>query len=51
MIAVMTGSFEAAAFRGYMQVQLEERYGLLLAIALTAALFAFVHCTAPTQLP
>lgn len=51
MLVVMTAFFEEAAFRGYMQVQLEERYRPLVAIILTAVLFAVVHFPAPGQLP
>lgn len=51
MVVLMTGFFEEAAFRGYMQVQLEERYRPAVAIALTAILFAVIHFPAPGQLP
>lgn len=51
MMVVMTGFFEEAAFRGYMQLQLEDRYHPALAIFLTALLFALVHFPAPSQLP
>lgn len=49
--APLTGFFEEAAFRGYMQVQLEDRYRPAVAIFLTALAFAVVHFPAPGQLP
>jgi membrane protease YdiL (CAAX protease family) len=51
MLVVMTAFFEEAAFRGYMQVQLEDRYGPAVAVFFTALLFAAVHFPAPGQLP
>ncbi|UCF66767.1 MAG: CPBP family intramembrane metalloprotease [Acidobacteriota bacterium] len=51
MLVLMTAFFEEAAFRGYMQVQLEDRYRPAVAIFLTALLFAAVHFPAPGQLP
>lgn len=47
----MTAFFEEAAFRGYMQVQLEDRYGPAVAIGLTALLFAAVHGLPVGHLP
>ncbi len=51
MMVGMTAFFEEAAFRGHMQVRLEERYRPWLAVFLTALLFAAVHSPAPGQLP
>jgi membrane protease YdiL (CAAX protease family) len=51
MLVLMTAFFEEAAFRGYMQVQLERRYRPAVAIFFTALLFAVVHFPAPGQLP
>lgn len=48
---LMTGFVEEAAFRGYMQKPLEDRYGPVPAIALVAFLFAAVHAPPLTILP
>jgi membrane protease YdiL (CAAX protease family) len=41
--AIMTGFVEEAAFRGYMQVPIEERHGGTIGIAVVAVIFAAVH--------
>ena len=51
MMVLMTAFFEEAAFRGYMQGQLEQRYRPAVAIFFTALLFAAIHFPAMSQLP
>lgn len=51
MMVLMTAFFEEAAFRGYMQGQLEQRYRPAVAIFFTALLFAAMHFPAFAQLP
>ena len=51
MMILMTAFFEEAAFRGYMQGQLEQRYRPAVAIFLPALLFAGVHFPTIAQLP
>ena len=51
MMVLMTAFFEEAAFRGYMQGQLEQQYQPAVAIFFTALLFAAVHFPALAQLP
>jgi membrane protease YdiL (CAAX protease family) len=46
-VAVMSGLIEEAAFRGYMQRILEERYSPAVSIAIVAVMFAVVHPQAP----
>ena len=41
--APVAGIIEEAAFRGYMQVPIEKRYGLVVAILITGTMFALVH--------
>jgi membrane protease YdiL (CAAX protease family) len=41
--APIAGIVEEAAFRGYMQGPLEQRYGLLVAILITGTMFAVAH--------
>lgn len=41
--AIMTGFVEEAAFRGYMQVPIEDRHGGAIGIAVVAVVFAAVH--------
>lgn len=43
MAAVVAGVVEEAAFRGYMQVPLESRYGLWVAVIVIAIMFALAH--------
>ena len=43
MAAPVAGIVEEAAFRGYMQGPIEERYGLLVAILVTGTMFAVAH--------
>jgi len=43
MAAVVAGLVEEAAFRGYMQVPLESRYGLWIAMMIVAIVFALAH--------
>lgn len=42
-LAVVTGIVEEGAFRGYMQLPLEERYGPVLAVPVVAVAFTVVH--------
>ncbi len=51
MGAVVTGIVEEAAFRGYMQVPLEQRYGPEIAIGVVAVVFALAHLPSPLALP
>jgi len=51
MGAVVTGLMEEAAFRGYMQVPLEQRYGPEIAIGVVAVIFALAHFPSPLALP
>lgn len=51
MIVLMTAFFEEAAFRGYMQVQLEDVYRPAVAIVLTALAFSAVHFPSLGQWP
>lgn len=50
MGAVVTGLIEEAAFRGYMQVPLEERYSPEVAIGIVAVIFAIAHLPSPLAL-
>ena len=50
-LTAMTGFFEETAFRGYMQLPLEERFGPIVAIAFVAFIFAGVHFPALGQFP
>jgi len=43
MAAPIAGIVEEAAFRGYMQVPIERRYGLPVAILVTGTMFAIAH--------
>ena len=43
MAAPVAGVIEEAAFRGYMQGPIEERYGLTVAILITGTMFAVAH--------
>jgi membrane protease YdiL (CAAX protease family) len=43
MIAVVAGVAEEAAYRGYMQRELERAYGPVIAIGLTAGVFTLAH--------
>jgi membrane protease YdiL (CAAX protease family) len=43
MAAPVAGIIEEAAFRGYMQGPIEERYGLVVAILITGTMFAVAH--------
>jgi membrane protease YdiL (CAAX protease family) len=43
MAAPVAGIVEEAAFRGYMQVPIERRYGLAFAILVTGTMFAAAH--------
>ena len=43
MAAPVAGIVEEAAFRGYMQGPIEQRYGLTIAILITGTMFALVH--------
>jgi membrane protease YdiL (CAAX protease family) len=49
--AVMTGVVEEVAFRGYMQVPLEGRYGQAVAILIVAVIFALIHFPSLLILP
>lgn len=51
MIAVSAGFVEEAAFRGYMQVPIEERHGPAVAIGIVALAFALAHTPAGPTLP
>lgn len=51
MAAVFAGVVEEAAFRGYIQGPLEERFGALAAIVGTAALYTLAHFPPPLLLP
>jgi membrane protease YdiL (CAAX protease family) len=51
MVAVSAGVVEEAAFRGYMQVPIEERHGPLVAIGIVALAFALAHTPAGPILP
>jgi membrane protease YdiL (CAAX protease family) len=50
-VALMTGIVEESAFRGYMQVPLEQRYGPMPAILIVALAFSLVHFPPLTILP
>lgn len=43
MAAPVAGIIEEAAFRGYMQRPIEQRYGLVVAILITGTMFAVAH--------
>ena len=43
MAAPVAGIIEEAAFRGYMQVPIERRYGMVVAILITGTMFAVAH--------
>jgi membrane protease YdiL (CAAX protease family) len=47
MGAFVSGIVEESAFRGYMQVPLENRYGLLMAIIVVGLVFGLTHFTHP----
>ena len=47
LVAAMSGLLEEAAFRGYMQVTLEQRYHPAIAIVVVALIFALVHPQPP----
>jgi membrane protease YdiL (CAAX protease family) len=47
LIALFSGVMEEAAFRGYMQVTLEQAYHPIVAIAVVALVFALVHPQPP----
>jgi membrane protease YdiL (CAAX protease family) len=47
MSAVVAGVVEEAAFRGYMQGQIERRHGPTLAILVTGVAFGFLHFSHP----
>ncbi len=51
MGAVVTGLIEEAAFRGYMQVPLEQQHGPETAIGVVAVIFAIAHFPSPLALP
>lgn len=51
MVAVSAGVVEEAAFRGYMQVPIEERHGPLVAIGVVALAFALAHTPVGPILP
>jgi membrane protease YdiL (CAAX protease family) len=51
MGAVVSGLIEEAAFRGYMQAPLEQRYGPEIAIGVVAVIFALTHLPSPLALP
>jgi len=51
MGSIVTGVIEEAAFRGYMQVPLERRYGAPAAIGLVAVVFSLAHFPGPVVLP
>lgn len=50
MVSIVAGVSEESGFRGYMQGPLEERYGVALAIGLTAILFWVAHLNHPSGL-
>jgi len=50
-LAVMTGIVEEGAFRGYMQVPLEERFGPVVAVVVVAIAFAIAHFPPPLVFP
>ncbi len=50
-LALMTGVVEEAAFRGYMQVPIEERHGTVPAVLTVAIVFALAHQPALVILP
>ncbi len=45
MSGVVSGIFEEASFRGFLQAPLEQRYGPAIAIAVTSLFFALIHIT------
>jgi membrane protease YdiL (CAAX protease family) len=45
MSGVVSGVFEEASFRGFLQAPLEQRYGPAIAIAVTSLFFALIHLT------
>jgi membrane protease YdiL (CAAX protease family) len=45
MSGVVSGVFEEAGFRGFLQAPLEQRYGPAIAIAVTSLFFALIHLT------
>ena len=47
LVALFSGVIEEAAFRGYMQVSLEQAYHPVVAIAVVALVFALVHPQPP----
>lgn len=49
--AIVTGLIEDVAFRGYMQVPLEERYGPRVAIGIVAVVFTLAHFPPPLAAP
>ena len=50
-LAVMTGIVEEGAFRGYMQVSLEEAHGPVLAVPVVAVAFTVAHWPPPLVIP
>lgn len=51
MGSVVAGVVEEAAFRGYMQVPLERRYGPVVGIVVVAVAFTLTHLPPPSQYP
>lgn len=49
--SIVAGMMEEAAFRGYMQQPLEDRYGAPMAIGVVAGVFALAHLPHPLVLP
>jgi membrane protease YdiL (CAAX protease family) len=47
MIGIVAGVVEEAAYRGYMQVELERAYGPVAAIAISSIVFGLVHFSLP----
>ena len=50
MVSIVAGVSEEAGFRGYMQTPLEQRYGAVVAIGVTAIVFWLAHLTHPSGL-
>ena len=48
MLSINAGVSEEAGFRGYMQGEMEQRYGPLAAIAFTSIVFWLAHLNSPT---
>jgi membrane protease YdiL (CAAX protease family) len=47
MVGIVAGVAEEAAYRGYMQVELERAYGPVAAIAISSIAFALAHFSVP----